>query len=246
MSFLDSSVNINSDVNKKEFIEGYICPKSSEEALVGVVKHIKGTGQSSFTWTGPYGAGKSSLVLLFSSILSQDNVLREMALSRLSDSAISQISEFFNTPTNYVIPIVGEPSNPLFIIGQSLVNHGLCKTMPKDGQSLVYIIRKKADTDGRVVLVIDEMGKFLESSSNGQSESDIYLFQQLAELANSSSGKVILIGILHQSFNEYARNLSKLARDEWSKIQGRFVDYHINADGEEQLELVSESNYIGS
>ena len=66
--FFRRSVNIKSDCNNIEFLKGYICPKSSEEALSGLVRHIDGTGQSSFTWTGPYGSGKSSLVLLLSSI----------------------------------------------------------------------------------------------------------------------------------------------------------------------------------
>ncbi len=233
------SVNIKSDLHNKEFLEGYICPKSSEEALLGLVKHINGTGQSSFTWTGPYGAGKSSLVILLSSILSQDKKLRDIALSRLSGDATNQISGFFKAKDNKILPVVGEPTNPLSVIGQAMVVHGFCKAPPKNSQELISVIEKTAEQSNRVVIFIDEMGKFLEAFSNGQSDADIYLFQQLAELANTSGGKIILIGILHQSFNEYARNLSRVARDEWTKIQGRYVDYHINAAGEEQLELIS-------
>ncbi|MDQ7001638.1 MAG: ATP-binding protein, partial [Ghiorsea sp.] len=88
------------------------------------------------------------------------------------------------------------------------------------------------------MIFIDEMGKFLEKASS-ESTVDVYFFQQLAELANRSKGKIVLVGILHQSFSEYSRSLPKSSRDEWIKIQGRFVDLAINAAGEEQIELIS-------
>jgi len=235
------SVNIKSDLNNKEFLEGYICPKSSEEAIIGLVKHIDGTQHSSFTWTGPYGAGKSSLVILLSSLLSTDKTLQKTAYSRLSPAAQDIINGFFNQSDGawQVLPVVGEPLNPLKVISKSMVSTGFCTKEPADSQEIIDRIREKAETNAGVIIFIDEMGKFLESLSNGQADTDIYLFQQLAELANNSNGKIILVGILHQSFNEYARHLSRIARDEWTKIQGRFVDYHINTAGEEQLELIS-------
>ena len=82
------------------------------------------------------------------------------------------------------------------------------------------------------------MGKFLEHALINK-ETDIYIFQQIAEIVNRSSGKLIFIGILHQSFQEYTRNLTKSIRDEWAKIQGRYIDFSINAVGEEQIELIS-------
>ena len=90
------SVNINSDLRNRYLLEGYLCPKSSEDALVGLVEHINGTGQASFTWTGPYGSGKSSLVLLLSSIISQDNALREIAYSHLSEEVQQHIYTSLN------------------------------------------------------------------------------------------------------------------------------------------------------
>jgi ATPase family associated with various cellular activities (AAA). len=208
------SVNIKSDLNSQEFLSGYICPKSSEEALVGLVKHVRGTGQGAFTWTGPYGAGKSSLVVLLSSMLAGNKALKETAYSRLSSDAQSITSEFIEPIKWRVLPVVGEPTDPLSVIGKAMVVNGFCDSPPADSQELIATLQAAAEKKNGVVLFIDEMGKFLEALSNGQSEADIYLFQQLAELANSSDGKIILIGVLHQSFNEYARNLSRVARDE--------------------------------
>ena len=80
------------------------------------------------------------------------------------------------------------------------------------------------------------MGKFLEASAHDGS--DIHLFQQLAERASRSSGRLLVVGILHQAFEEYAHRLSRQMRDEWSKIQGRFVDLVVNTAGDEQIDLL--------
>ena len=50
---------------------------------------------------------------------------------------------------------------------------------------------------------------------------------------------MLVIGILHQAFEEYAGHLSNDMRDEWTKIQGRFVDLPVNTDGNEQIDLLS-------
>uniref|UniRef100_UPI003567D698 ATP-binding protein n=1 Tax=Marinobacter sp. TaxID=50741 RepID=UPI003567D698 len=73
----------------------------------------------------------------------------------------------------------------------------------------------------------------------GSKAQDIYFFQQLAEAASRSNKRLIVVGVLHQSFGEYASRLSREARDEWTKIQGRFVDLPINTMGEEQVDLIA-------
>ncbi len=80
------------------------------------------------------------------------------------------------------------------------------------------------------------MGKFLESAA--QDSSDIYLFQQLAEVASRSNGRFLIVGVLHQAFEEYAHRLAREMRDEWAKIQGRFVDLAVNIGGDEQIDLL--------
>jgi hypothetical protein len=87
------------------------------------------------------------------------------------------------------------------------------------------------------LLVIDEMGKFLEQAARG--EGDVYFFQQLAEEASRSKGKLLVIGILHQAFDDYAHKLAREVRDEWLKVQGRFADIPLNIAADEQIELIS-------
>ena len=103
--------------------------------------------------------------------------------------------------------------------------------------SLLKVAESNPKTHGGLILFVDEMGKFLEGAA--QDGEDIYIFQQLAEAASRSNGRFLVVGVLHQAFEEYANRLTHEMRDEWSKIQGRFIDLPVNAVGEEQLELIS-------
>ena len=91
----------------------------------------------------------------------------------------------------------------------------------------------------QLVMFVDELGKYLEYASS--KNQDIMFLQNLAELCNRSNGKLVFIGILHQSFSEYSKSSDKSIRDEWSKIQGRFIDIPINVSAEEQINLMSYS-----
>lgn len=90
---------------------------------------------------------------------------------------------------------------------------------------------------GGLIVVVDEMGKFLEGAA--AEGADIFFFQQVAELASRSGGRLLFVGILHQAFEEYAHRLSRDQRDEWSKVQGRFVDLLVDTAQDEQLELLA-------
>ena len=80
------------------------------------------------------------------------------------------------------------------------------------------------------------MGKFLEGAA--RDIADVYFFQQLAELASRSEGRLVVVGILHQAFDEYSHRLSREMREEWAKIQGRFVDLPVNTGVDEQIALL--------
>ena len=101
---------------------------------------------------------------------------------------------------------------------------------------LLAVSQKKSDG---LILVIDEMGKFLEHSTQSQGHGDIYFLQKLAEAACRSNGRLILIGLLHQSFQMYSNQLEQRIQKEWAKVQGRYADIPIIIPQEEQAKIVS-------
>ena len=230
------SVEITKDISDVDSLKGFICPESSKNLLENMVKNIE-AGQCSFTWTGTYGSGKSSLVLLLSALISSDKKLNNVANDKVGKDLGKSISKTISPKASrLIIPIIGRPECIIETFKTSL--KGIYKNTEKikNSDDIIQLLEKESKKGDGIIIFVDEMGKFLDGAVAGKT--DVYIFQQLAELANRSNGKIILVGILHQSFTEYSRSLSVSLRDEWQKIQGRFVDLAVNVAGEEQLALI--------
>lgn len=240
------AVRIDADHNDIAALEGFVCPKSSADVLAAVGHHVAETGHGAFTWTGPYGSGKSSLVVALSALLSGDAALRDRAAKAVGKSTAKNILESLPPRSKgwLILPVVGRRAAAAQVIGEALEERGYSPAIRGKGwadnevvDALVHLSKRHPRSEGGLVLFIDEMGKFLEAAA--QEGADVYLFQILAEAASRSGGRFIVIGILHQAFEEYANRLSREMRDEWSKIHGRYIDLAVNAAGEEQIELIS-------
>ena len=240
------SIRIDTDLSEDAALEGFLCPQSYNDVLMTMARHVSETGQGAFTWTGPYGSGKSSLVIALSALLNGSVALRTRAEQVFGQELTNAIGEALPSGNKgwRVVPVVGVRDDPVRVIGEAARREKVATRRPRGGWNESNLIKAltdaanfKPDEHGGVVLFIDEMGKFLEAAvRNG---SDIYIFQQLAEAASRSRGRLLVVGILHQSFEEYTHRLSHETRDEWAKIQGRFIDLVVNATGEEQIELLS-------
>jgi hypothetical protein len=90
-----------------------------------------------------------------------------------------------------------------------------------------------------VLLVIDELGKFLEFAAADPERGDIFVLQLLAEATGASDTNLMLVTVLHQAFEQYAANLAGSQRAEWAKIQGRFEDVAYQAPPEEITDLLA-------
>lgn len=234
------SIRIDTDIGDQEIIESFICPQSSVDVLLNMAKGFEQAGEAAFTWTGPYGSGKSSLVVALNALLGKDQNLRKITEKNLQKDDAKVIKKAFGVTgkTGWAFaPLVGHKGSPEKLMIEAIQSiKGAGKPKAKEGV-FEYIKRVGAKEECGLFIVIDEMGKFLEASAEG--EYDIYFFQELAELAARSKGKIVVLGILHQAFAEYARRLSRDMRDEWSKIQGRYVDMPLNVAGEELIDIIS-------
>jgi len=99
-------------------------------------------------------------------------------------------------------------------------------------------VQQSSNSQG-ILLVIDELGKFLEFAGREPENNDIYILQQLAEAtARLTPPGLFLVTILHQAFERYASSLRPSIRDEWSKVQGRFEDVAFQEPAEEVVNLL--------
>ena len=239
------AIRIDADLDDPFALEGFVCPRSSAMVLETMAHQLSESGQGAFTWTGPYGSGKSSLVVALSALIGPDYDTRRDAASVIGESTASAV--WSAMPPKHdgwkVLPIVGRRDRPERLMEESVrarrlggqgSRRGWTETQALD--ALQRIAFRDPDRTGGLIVFIDEMGKLLEGAA--REGSDVYFFQQLAEIASRSDGRLVVVGVLHQAFEEYSYRLSRETREEWSKIQGRFIDLPVNTGADEQIRLL--------
>ncbi len=243
------SIRLDTDFGREDALTGYICQGTAKSVLENMAKQIVGTKQRAFTWTGPYGGGKSSLALVLCSLVSSNPTLRENARNLINFAPDSEIGNAFGTTNDdwLILPVVGRREGVVGAI-DAVLNNALNEEaavkkpgrpkLIKSNQVIERLVEEaNLRKDAGILLVIDELGKFFESAA--QNGDDIYFYQELAEAASRCNGKLVIVGILHQSFEQYAMRLGRDIRNEWAKVQGRFIDIPLVAGNDEVIELVS-------
>ena len=115
------SININQDFGDAEILSGFICPQSSEIALLSIADNVSATGQSAFTWTGPYGAGKSSLAVFLSSLIGKDEKLRKIAQKIIKENVRKKIYSKLSVSSGWdILPIVGDVRDPKLLLQDAI------------------------------------------------------------------------------------------------------------------------------
>ena len=83
-------------------------------------------------------------------------------------------------------------------------------------------LRATGRFDG-LLLVVDEMGKFLETA--GDRDGDAYQLQALAEAASRSGDALLaVVLILHKGFQSYGEDWRAARQSEWEKVAERFEE----------------------
>jgi len=236
------SIRVDADLGRPDALAGYICHSTATAVLENMSRQVAETNQRSFTWTGPFGGGKSSLAVALASTLHPDKSLRTLARTALKIDTIPSFDLAFPARKGWIIvPVVGKRSS---VVAE--LNSALRKAKGKGADnrkiSPTTLINELVQTaedrsHGGVIIIIDEMGKFLEASALGYGD-DVYFFQELAEAAARTNGKLVIVGVLHQSFAQYGARLGNETRDDWAKVQGRYVDLPFVAASDEIVELI--------
>ena len=238
------AIRIDTDLDDPSALEGFVCPQSSAAVLQTMAQHVSEAGQGAFTWTGPYGSGKSSLVVALSALVGRNADARREAESVIGEATAAAVWKALPTKKEgwLVLPVVGRRDRPERLVEEAVKARRLWRGRhnnwsEKDAlEALWKIALRNPDAGGGLIVFIDEMGKLLEGAA--RDVSDVYFLQQLAEMSSRSQGRLIVIGILHQAFEEYSYRLSREMREEWSKIQGRFIDLPVNTGADEQISLL--------
>lgn len=237
------SVRLDADLGGTPPIAGYILQGSVQKSLLAMMAGITEGGQSAFTWTGPYGGGKSSAALLLASLVGGTNEQHKLAAQIAGKDMTARVRAAFpETGKGWqVVALTGRRADLCADLAEACAeilrwNKAEREATKADPRALTELIVQNA-RQGGVVLLLDELGKFLEHAIG--EGGDMHFLQDLAERAARSEGRLIVVGILHQSFEQYASRLSRSARDEWAKVQGRFQNIPFVSQPDEVAALLS-------
>ncbi len=242
------SVQLERDFFDEAALDNYILTPSMADAFRRVGDGLRtSSGRRAWRVTGDYGVGKSSFALVLAHLLSRRS---GRAADRVA-AALGWAARFKDgAPTLWPILVTGsrDSLSPALArgIGESLARHGsLSKRKGRafvalrrraeeiatsgsagELEELVGQVRELAAADNAgVLLIVDELGKFLEHATQRPDCDDVFALQRLAELAARSGGHpFVFIGLLHQGFQAYAERLPAVAKHEWEKVAGRFEE----------------------
>lgn len=252
---LQNLVTVSSAFQRSTRLEKDMAPEAHSDLLtryvpmgtcLGILEQmgdaVLHSQQRAFTWTGPYGSGKSSLALMLCSLL-QGGETRESAAQRLGlfGGAAPSANAAFTTGAAWeILAITGHQGRLADDIAKALNLSATQKTLSNATitSELERRAKSAATTEGGLLLIIDELGKYLEADAASE---NAYLLQELAETFNRLEGKNLFVGILHQAFDAYASRLPREVRAEWEKVKGRFVDMPLLGNAEELLTLLSKA-----
>lgn len=200
-----------------------------------------------FSLIGPYGAGKSAFGVFFASLLHMNPSGRRRLLAEHTGACVDRICD---TPMLYPVLVSGNNSSFRRVIMSALA--ALPESLPplRDKRlklpRLLSEIAQERDIDPQsvadvfletsalvadrtafrgLVLIIDELGQFLDYAARHRDEGDMFTLQTLAEtITRAASIPNLIVTILHQSFDRYASAAGATRRVEWAKVQGRFVE----------------------
>lgn len=238
------SARIDADLNGTPPLVGYVLQASAAKALTTLAGTQIDSQQGAFTWTGPYGGGKSSAALLVANLVAgcteNRGIARELAgepLARLFGRAFPETSGPWS-----VVAVTGSRIRLRDALCDAAAatfgwSAGMAKAARGSDEWLIDALLAEA-ISGRsgVLLILDELGKMLEHEA--LEGGDVHLLQDLAERASRSRGRFVVIGILHQSFEQYAARAARDARQEWAKVQGRYQDIAFLSGADETVALL--------
>lgn len=242
------SAHIERDFHDPSALSGYVVTREIQDCLDRIAQGLDNKSrQRAWRVTGDYGSGKSSFALLLAHAFS--GVEGELPSPLRKSINLQNVRR--HRPQLLPVLVTGsrEPMGKAIIRGlykalesksekrsplQSLALLTPFVSRANSEISDTQVIELLSKTNDELVskrkatgllIILDEMGKFLEYAALHPERQDIFLLQQLAELsAAQKSHPLFLVGLLHQGFSAYSDQLTQSSQAEWEKVAGRFQE----------------------
>jgi hypothetical protein len=264
------STHLEKDFADPHALSGYVITPQLQTNFRRIAEGLRpSSSQRAWRVTGDYGTGKSSFALALSHLFSGQEAGLPPHLRRVLTHDNSRGKQTKLLPI--LVTGSREPLAPLLLRALYKAILSTCSRGRTPGvlENLRALIDKISGASGLaagvdaqvieaivesakylrgaakasgVLIVLDELGKFLEYSALNSDDQDVYLLQRLAEAASrSGETPIFLVGLLHQGFNAYADQLSQSAQKEWEKVAGRFEEMIFEQPLDQMTSLVADA-----
>jgi hypothetical protein len=254
------AVDLGRDFSDPAALEGYVLTPSARDALGRIVRGLMpSSSQRAFRVTGPYGAGKSSFGVLIARLFA--NVGDRKALDVAEAAGIAE----GDLPDYEPLLLVGRRASISDELLASIAGMSAPDGARPDGDvneraaSLITARREGvrdiapvlellaayganlADDGSGILLLIDEMGRFIEFAAANPTSEDPAVFQQLAERCGGSTRGLGVVTFLHNRFADYVAGLGEWMEGEWARSAERYEELVFQEPAEQSLFLLADA-----
>ena len=256
------SAHLERDFQDPSAMSGYVVTDFARDCLGRVAQGLKPrSGQRAWRMTGDYGSGKSSFALLLANLFGGRESSLPPQLRRVVDFRELGVArpQFVPVLVTCSRQALGRSIlKSLHLTLTQIYERGAKAKMAIEVQEILdrtddpvddEVFRLILEVNRRIILdskgkglllILDELGKFLEHAALHAEGQDVFLLQRLAEEASRSGDKpLFVVALLHQGFNAYTDHLNQSAQREWEKVAARFDEIAFNQPIEQIAHLVA-------
>ncbi|USR00329.1 hypothetical protein [Sphingomonas aerolata] len=245
------STDLARDLNDAEALDGYVVTATVREAVLRIVHGLRAESrQRAFRITGPYGVGKSSVGLLLARLLRGDGDAMTVAADILP--AGSQPPRYEPIVLNGrrasfvddLLSALAEAADRLGATAVAADVEDIRASRDRSGPALAALealaVHLQESSGRGLLLLVDEMGRYLEFAASHPRLEDPSIFQALAERAGGRGrAPLAVVTMLHHRFSDYVAGLGEWIEAEWARTAERYEEISFRESAEQTLFLLS-------
>lgn len=238
-------------------LDGYVLTPSARDAAVRLASGLStSSSQRAFRIVGPYGSGKSSFGVFLSQLVSTgaSSEARKLLSEAVPEAAAAVTTwhpavisgrrvgfarELLATIRRVADEIGGGTFKPAETAADLMAGERLDARAVADlVLAAARAVREK--TGSGLLLLIDEMGRFLEHAAANVATEDPAIFQLLAERAGGRPGGDLgVVTFMHHRFADYVSTMGNWIQDEWTRSAERYEELPFGESTEQTLFLLA-------
>lgn len=253
------SVDLARDVDDPDALAGYVVTPSVRDAALRILAGLSAESrQRAFRIVGPYGAGKSAFGVFLAQLMRERGCGHGHATALLSDVVRESVGVAPWRPVivsgrrvsfaRELLRIVIDGCREKSVISDELKASAesiLDRDNAPDVQAVTALVAEMAaelrDRTGEgLLLLVDEMGRFLEHAAANMGIEDPSIFQTLAERSGGRAGaNLAVVGFLHHRFVDYVAGMGRWIEAEWARSSERYEELSFSGSTEQSLFMLA-------